>query len=102
MTFELQTRKNKLISDIAEIENKITEGDENLIDVYKVLKAEKEAEIKSIDSMLGLAQKEAIADEQEEVNQSAQLPCPNCGKLCKSNAGLIAHQKKCVVDIKLI
>lgn len=132
MTFEAQTRKNKLLEDIAQIDAALAKGDSVLTDTYNKLKSEKEIEIVLIDGLLNareeLDKQEAYpvyplpaemaakqeADLQEAVNMQKQgvagtfitipieHPCNICGKICKSNAGLIVHQKKCKVDTKII
>ena len=91
MNLEQETRRNKLQSDIIAIDEAISQGDENLIATYKALKADKLNEIARLE---GKEPTTAPEEEKEIVN------CHNCGKEFKSNAGLVAHQRKCIVENK--
>ena len=86
MNLEQETRRNKLQSDIIAIDEAISQGDENLIATYKALKADKLNEIARLEGREPTTEPE---EEKEIVN------CPNCGKECKSNAGLVSHQRFC-------
>lgn len=115
MTFEAQTRKNKLLDDIAQIDAALAKGDSVLTDTYNKLKNEKEIEILLIDKLLKPVEEPTLQIDPmlacDSLNPLAitelngvlviPYPCINCGKICKSNAGLVTHQKKCKVDTKL-
>jgi hypothetical protein len=117
MTFEAQTTKNKLLDDIAQIDAALAKGDSVLTDTYNKLKSEKEIEIVLIDKILKpvyqvdkteisleplVATGESITIDTVDKNQFpecvVEYPCNICRKICKSNAGLVGHQKKCKVD----